>query len=142
MRFATAASLTLALVAAASANAAVFVGSSDPHNVPIHLFTSQAGKPVSLHYGHYKVPCSRGYRLGYRVTGAVPPFTQVEPGNLLDRYHHHKPNGSDVTIVSRAHQHLDRWKGRFHALWIFKKDGDPYTRCEFAFRFSLEPKSG
>jgi hypothetical protein len=135
------AALALAVSATGSAAASVYVGTSNPGNVPVHLFTNNKDKPTVLHYGRFRVPCTHGYRLHLHLTGAVPPFTRSGPGELFDRQHSVRRDGDIFDSVTRARQHGDIWRGRDHALWVFKDDGDAYTRCEFEFRFTLKPKS-
>ena len=135
------AALALAVTVTGSAAASVYVGTSDPGNVPIHLFTNNRDKPTVLHFGRFKVPCTHGYRLHLHLTGAVPPFTRSRPGELFDRQRSVVRDGDVFEAVTKARLHGDEWRGRDRALWVFKDDGDPYTRCQFAFRFTLRPKS-
>lgn len=131
----------VAVASATTANASAFYGTSDPHGVSILLDTNKAGKPTGMSFGHYTVPCTNGYRLGYRVGSMDPPFDRATPRVLVDRWHKVKQDGSEITISVHAHERDDGWQGRFKSRWVFRDDGEVSTRCGFAFSLLLEPAS-
>ena len=134
------AALLAALVVAAPAAAERFKGTSHPYGVKIRLDTKPNGKPFSLYYGPHHVPCTNGYRLGFHVGGANPPFDRVSTTELVDRYHHVNHDGSDIVIVSKVHKRGNSWHGRFHAHWYWVDHGEIASRCKIAFSYDLEPQ--
>ena len=126
--------LTLSLTTVAAADAALYRGTSDLHHVTIRLWTNPKGKPYSVAYGKYKVPCTNGYRLGYRVAGFNPPYDVVTGNRLVSRYEFHT-HKKDVVIDLHARRRDDTWYGRFFANWVFRHHGRVYTRCGIHWSF-------
>ena len=125
---------------AATADADFFRGTSHPHNVKVKLWTNPQGKPYSVRFSHYHVPCTNGYRLGFAVSGESPPWDAVSPNRIFDHWVNRTHRRTrHVVIDFRAKRRGDTWRGRFRGRWAYRhRDGDVYTRCHIHFRFAAK----